>query len=168
MLSTSTHSPISDVRSHLPEACPATSKCPELADGRQMLLLQAHVESVPAVPGCACLAGAIVAGSEPWLNLQTDCLALPAAAQCLLDSLLAAKDESGAGMERHALRDELMTLLVAGQETSAINLAWTLAFLAHHPAAQERAAGEVQQVRGPSPPGPLGHPWSRLPTLHVR
>lgn len=55
-------------------------------------------------------------------------------------------------MERRALRDELMTLLVAGQETSAINLAWTLAFLAHHPAAQRRAAEEVQQVKGAAPP----------------
>ena len=68
-----------------------------------------------------------------------------ACAQCLLDSLLLARDEAGAGMERRSLRDELMTLLVAGQETSAINLAWSLAFLAHHPGAQERAAQEVQQ-----------------------
>jgi cytochrome P450 len=68
-------------------------------------------------------------------------------AQCLLDSLLLARDEAGAGMERRSLRDELMTLLVAGQETSAINLAWSLAFLAAHPAAQQRAAQEVQQVR---------------------
>ena len=39
-------------------------------------------------------------------------------------------------MARRALRDELMTLLVAGQETAAIALAWACALLAHHPAAQ--------------------------------
>ena len=50
-------------------------------------------------------------------------------------------------MGRGALRDELMTLLVAGQETSAILLAWACAYLAHHPAKQERAASEALQVR---------------------
>jgi len=53
--------------------------------------------------------------------------------QCLLDNLLAAEDELGRGMTDTALRDELMTLLIAGQETSAIVLAWTCALLAHHP-----------------------------------
>lgn len=47
-----------------------------------------------------------------------------------------------------SLRDELMTLLVAGQETSAILLAWTCAFLAHRPAAQAAAANEVGTVLG--------------------
>ena len=56
------------------------------------------------------------------------------------------EDDSGRGMSREALRDELMTLLVAGQETSAILLAWTCAYLAHHPAVQARAAEEVLQV----------------------
>ncbi len=49
-------------------------------------------------------------------------------------------------MGRRALRDELMTLLVAGQETSAILLAWACAYLAHHPEQQERAASEARQV----------------------
>ncbi len=35
-----------------------------------------------------------------------------------------------------SLRDELMTLLVAGQETSAILLGWAAALLAHHPEVQ--------------------------------
>ena len=49
-------------------------------------------------------------------------------------------------MGRRALRDELMTLLVAGQETSAILLAWACAYLAHHPKHQERAASEAHKV----------------------
>ena len=49
-------------------------------------------------------------------------------------------------MSRKALRDELMTLLVAGQETSAILLGWACAFLAQHPDVQQRAAEEAQQV----------------------
>ncbi len=41
-------------------------------------------------------------------------------------------------MGRRALRDELMTLLVAGQETAAVALAWACALLAHRPAVQVR------------------------------
>lgn len=49
-------------------------------------------------------------------------------------------------MTERALRDELMTLLVAGQETSAILLAWTCARLAHHPAVQAAVREEVAAV----------------------
>jgi cytochrome P450 len=65
---------------------------------------------------------------------------------CLLDALLRSTDESGAGMTDKALRDELMTLLVAGQETSAILLAWASARLAHHPAVQSAVQREVDSV----------------------
>lgn len=65
--------------------------------------------------------------------------------QCLLDNLLAAKDESGAGMSNQALRDELMTLLIAGQETSAIVLSWTCALLAHNPVQQDRVCEELER-----------------------
>ncbi|KAK9903986.1 hypothetical protein WJX75_001915 [Coccomyxa subellipsoidea] len=74
--------------------------------------------------------------------------------QCLLDNLLMTEDDSGRGMSREALRDELMTLLVAGQETSAILLAWTCAYLAHHPAVQARAAEELLQVLDGAEPLP--------------
>ncbi len=74
------------------------------------------------------------------------------ALQDLLDNLLLARDEAGAGMADTALRDELMTLLVAGQETSAILLAWAAALLAHHPDAQAAAAAEVDAVLGHRPP----------------
>jgi cytochrome P450 len=47
------------------------------------------------------------------------------------------------GLSDQALRDEAMTLLVAGQETSAILLSWAAALLAHHPAVQAAAAAEV-------------------------
>lgn len=75
--------------------------------------------------------------------------------QCLLDNLLGAVDENGQSMSREALRDELMTLLVAAQETSAILLAWTCAYLAHHPEVQARAAQEVMQVKIVTPALPL-------------
>ena len=62
-----------------------------------------------------------------------------------MTALMRAQDEEeGGGMEDTALRDELMTLLVAGQETSAILLGWLAAELAWHPRVQERAAQEVE------------------------
>lgn len=66
--------------------------------------------------------------------------------QCLLDNLLMSKDENNEGLSMQSLRDQLMTLLVAGQETSAILLGWTTAFLAHYPEIQAQAAAEIQQV----------------------
>jgi cytochrome P450 len=51
----------------------------------------------------------------------------------VLAMLLAARHEDGAPMSREELRDELMTLLVAGHETTASTLAWTFDRLSRHP-----------------------------------
>jgi cytochrome P450 len=56
----------------------------------------------------------------------------------VLSMLLGARDEDGEPMTRVEIRDELMTLLVAGHETTATSLAWALEQLARHPAALER------------------------------
>lgn len=74
--------------------------------------------------------------------------------QCLLDNLLLSKDENGEGLSMQSLRDQLMTLLVAGQETSAILLGWTLAFLAQNAEVQSQAAAEVAQVLQGQQPSP--------------
>ena len=75
----------------------------------------------------------------------------------LLDALLRARDAgsngddaASGGMGDVALRDELMTLLVAGQETSALVLTWTCSAIAQHPALGERLAAEAEAVLGPS------------------
>jgi cytochrome P450 len=65
----------------------------------------------------------------------------------VLSMLLAARDERGAAMTDQELRDELVTLLEAGHETTATALAWTFERLSRHPEAVERlsstlAAGE--------------------------
>src|SRR4051794_33119023 len=61
----------------------------------------------------------------------------------ILSLLLAARDPDGHGLSDAELRDELMTLLVAGYETTAAALSWALLEVAAHPAAQARlAAGE--------------------------
>jgi cytochrome P450 family 135 len=52
--------------------------------------------------------------------------------------LLLARDEDGEAMTDHELRDELVTLLVAGHETTATGLAWTFELLMRNPAVLER------------------------------
>jgi cytochrome P450 family 135 len=64
----------------------------------------------------------------------------------VLSLLLAARDEEGRALSDEELRDELMTLLVAGHETTATALAWTLERLARHPEAL--AAVEAEQRTG--------------------
>jgi cytochrome P450 family 135 len=61
----------------------------------------------------------------------------------VLSLLLQARHDDGSPMSDKELRDELMTLLVAGHETSATALAWALEALARHPAALDRLRDEV-------------------------
>ncbi|MBL8092769.1 MAG: cytochrome P450 [Anaerolineales bacterium] len=61
----------------------------------------------------------------------------------LLQMLLDTRDEDGRPMEPRLLRDELVTLIVAGHETVASALTWAWALLAQHPAAADRLALEA-------------------------
>jgi cytochrome P450 len=60
----------------------------------------------------------------------------------IMSLLLAARDESGASMTDDQLRDEMLTLLVAGHETTATTLAWTLHHLLAHPEWLARARAD--------------------------
>jgi cytochrome P450 len=62
----------------------------------------------------------------------------------ILSMLLAAEHEDGSGMTDRQLRDELLTLLVAGHETTATALAWAVERLARHPDKLERLAAETR------------------------
>jgi len=61
----------------------------------------------------------------------------------ILSLLLGARREDGSPMSDRELRDELMTLLVAGHETTATALSWAVELLARHPDALGRLEGEV-------------------------
>jgi cytochrome P450 len=63
----------------------------------------------------------------------------------VLAMLLAARHEDGSPMSSQELRDELMTLLVAGHETTASELAWAVERLAREPAIVERIAAEIER-----------------------
>jgi cytochrome P450 len=64
----------------------------------------------------------------------------------LLSMLLNSVDENRQKMNEKQLRDEIVTLLIAGYETSANALAWTWYLLTQHPEAQERLHAELDQV----------------------
>ncbi|MBA2765180.1 MAG: cytochrome P450 [Thermoleophilaceae bacterium] len=61
----------------------------------------------------------------------------------ILSTLLEARHEDGSEMSAQELRDELMTLLVAGHETTASSLAWTFARLAREPTVLARLTDEA-------------------------
>jgi cytochrome P450 len=62
----------------------------------------------------------------------------------VLSILLQARDEDGAPMTDAELRDELMTLLVAGHETTATSIAWAFDLLLHHPDKLARLERELE------------------------
>lgn len=69
------------------------------------------------------------AGNETLLSLMTD-------------------QSSDSSAKRKQMRDELMTLLLAGHETTAATLAWTWYLLAQHPEVERRLHAEVDHVLG--------------------
>ena len=66
----------------------------------------------------------------------------------LLGTLLAACDDGGRGMSDKQLRDEAITLFLAGHETTALALAHTLYLVSKHPEVERRLADEVAGVLG--------------------
>ena len=71
----------------------------------------------------------------------------------LLGTLLTAEDESGARMSDKQLRDEAVTLFLAGHETTALALAHTLFLLSKHPDVERKLQAELAQVLGGRTPG---------------
>jgi cytochrome P450 len=64
----------------------------------------------------------------------------------LLSMLLQAHDEDGSQMTDQQLRDEVITLFLAGQETTALALSWAWYLLAQDPAAEQKLWQEVDEV----------------------
>jgi cytochrome P450 len=63
----------------------------------------------------------------------------------VLVELVAARRRSGAPCSPNGLCDDVMSLLVAGHETTASQLAWAFQLLAHNPAVRERLTAEVDR-----------------------
>lgn len=66
----------------------------------------------------------------------------------LLSMLLSARDEDGGQMSDEQVRDEIMTIFLAGHETTAIALSWTFYLLSKHPAECRLVGEEAGRVLG--------------------
>jgi len=78
----------------------------------------------------------------------------------LLSMLIEARDEDGRGMSAQQLRDEVLTFLLAGHETTALALSWAWHLLGQHPEVEARLHEELRtKLRGRAPA------FSDLPAL---
>jgi cytochrome P450 len=73
-------------------------------------------------------------------------------AENVLDDLLAAPHEDGSPLDDQEIRDALITILVAGHDTTALALAWALTDIVPHPEVVDRIADELHRVTGGGPP----------------
>ena len=77
----------------------------------------------------------------------------------LLSMLLQLRDEAdGSGMTNKQVRDEVMTMVLAGHETTSLALAWAWTLLSQHPRAEARFHAELDEVLGDRPPRPADLP----------
>jgi cytochrome P450 len=81
----------------------------------------------------------------------------------VLSMLLAARDDDGSAMPDRQVRDEVLTLMLAGHETTANALAWAWLLLDRHPAAAARLHAEVDVL----PAAPAYDDLDRLPWTHA-
>lgn len=86
----------------------------------------------------------------------------------LLAMLLEARDpDSGEGMTDRQLRDEVMTFVLAGHETTAVTLAWIWYLLGRHPEVEQRLRDEVAAAVGRRTPTPDDLPALRYVRMVV-
>jgi cytochrome P450 len=70
----------------------------------------------------------------------------------MLSLLIAAEGEPDVEYPENQIRDEVLTFLVAGHETTALSLTYTLSALSHHPEVRERVREEAREVLGEGAP----------------
>jgi len=86
----------------------------------------------------------------------------------LLDMLLRARDADGNPMSDAQLRDEVMTLFLAGHETTAIALSWACYLIAQNPQIETKLAEELQEVLGDRVPTPEDLPRLRYTEMALK
>ena len=111
--------------------------------GRVLMLAVSGNRSGPRSPWGRLLAARREADALLYEEIRTR-RADPSAAERddIFSLLLAARDEDGNPLTDDHVRDELMTLLVAGHETTATAMAWTLERISRHPDVLERLVHE--------------------------
>jgi cytochrome P450 len=91
----------------------------------------------------------------------------PSPRRDLLSLLLEARDEDGVRMSDQQLRDEAMTLFLAGHETTALALSWTWFLLAQHPEAENRLIAELKEKLGGRAPSCTDLPHLRFTEMVI-
>ncbi|MGL5940232.1 MAG: cytochrome P450 [Waterburya sp.] len=66
--------------------------------------------------------------------------------QDILSLLISARDETGEGLKDSELRDELMTLMLAGHETTATAIAWSLYWVHRYPEVKAKLQAEIASL----------------------
>lgn len=66
----------------------------------------------------------------------------------VLSMLIESRDDDGSRMDDKQIRDECLTILLAGYETTAVALSWTWYVLSQHPLARQRLGDELHSVLG--------------------
>lgn len=69
----------------------------------------------------------------------------------MISRLILARDDEGRGMSQEQLLDEALTMLIAGHETTALALTYSLSLLCDHPAEMAELEREIEQVIGGRP-----------------
>ncbi|GAB2584425.1 cytochrome P450 [Streptomyces capparidis] len=124
---------------------------------RNPLLLSAPRLGLRTTPGYRRWAAAVAAVEDVVERLVAERRARPNSGdrpRDLLDALLEARYEDGSAIDDRQLRDEIMTFLMAGHETSATTLTWTMYLLSANPGARERLEEEVDTVLAGRVPTP--------------
>jgi cytochrome P450 len=112
-----------------------------------------HLQRIPWLPVSRRIATARSRLDSVVLRIVRQRRAAPDAGNDLLGLLLNARDEDdGAGMDDTQVRDEVLTLFLAGHETTAVGITWAWYLLAHHPQAESRLHEEVDRVLQGRPP----------------
>ncbi|RLU81177.1 cytochrome P450 [Streptomyces griseocarneus] len=70
----------------------------------------------------------------------------------MLSLLLAARDDDGDGLTDQQIRDQVITFLFAGVETTGATVAWALHEIGRHPAVEKQLHAELDSVLGGRPP----------------
>ena len=66
----------------------------------------------------------------------------------VLTMILAARNPDGSQMSRQQMRDNILSIILAGHETTASQLAWAFQLLAHNPTVQATLAAEIDRDEG--------------------
>lgn len=83
----------------------------------------------------------------------------------VLAVLVRGRDDDGGGLSDEEVRDQAVTLIAAGYETTSAAMAWTVHALLTHAAVRERAVDEVRSILGTAPP--VADDLAKLPYLRA-